>query len=315
MRVISTAKISSHHIQPILEKYPELIFEYGPIEEVKDKLKEAEILITYGEDLTAEIVKECKSLKWMMVVSAGLDKLPFEQLMAQNILVTNAKGIHKIPMAEHTLALMLQDSRRLVPMLDNQRKSLWDRTLRVAELAGKTLVIVGVGAIGEEIARKAKAFDMQVIGVNRSGKSVPYVDRIFKNDDLLKAFELADYVVVVTPLTPETKDLFGEKEIKAMPENCYFINIARGHVVQDEALLKALKEGWIRGAALDAFREEPLPADSPLWQAPNLIITPHLAGRSPFYMKRAMEIFKHNLEVYYTGEGEMLNVVNLERGY
>lgn len=315
MDILTTAKINPRHLKPVREKYPFINIEYGPIAEIKEKLPETEILITYGEDLTGEIIRECTGLKWLMVVSAGLDKLPFPELLEQNILVTNAKGIHKIPMAEHTLALILQDARNLVPVLDNQRQAIWDRSLRVSELAGKNLVIVGAGAIGLEIARKAKAFDMHIIGVTRSGKPLSNVDEVFKSEELEQALASAHYVVVVTPLTPETENMFGEKQFQAMSEECYFINIARGQIVQDQALLKALNKGWIRGAAIDTFREEPLPASSPFWNTPNLIITPHLGGRSPKYMERAMEIFRFNLDVYLNGQGEMKNIVNLAQGY
>ncbi|MDK2824525.1 MAG: hypothetical protein PWQ67_287 [Clostridia bacterium] len=315
MNIITTAKINPRHLKPILNEYPDLTIESGTIEEVRPKLPLAEVLITYGEDLTAEIIRECVNLKWLMVVSSGLDKLPFKQLLKQKIIVTNAKGIHKNPMAEHAFALILQDVRNLVPLLDLQRQKVWDRTIRVGELTGKNILIVGTGAIGEEVARKAKAFDMNTYGVNRSGHKVNYIDKIFKSNQLLEVLPLADYVVVITPLTPETQDMFGEKEFQAMSEKCYFINIGRGKVVQEDALIKALENGLIRGAAIDTFREEPLPVDSPLWNLPNLIITPHLAGRTPLYMERAMEIFRYNLAVYYKGQGQMKNLVDMQKGY
>jgi len=315
MYVVTTAKINPRHLKPILEGYSDISIEYRKIGELREKLPQVEILITYGEDLTGEIVKECTGLKWLMVVSAGVDKLPFAELKAQNVIVTNVKGIHKIPMAEHACALMLQDSRQLIPIVEKQRQSIWEQSIRVRELAGKNLVIVGAGAIGEEIARKAKVFDMNTLGVTRSGRPVPHIDQIFKSQNLIDALSLADYVVVITPLTSETLDMFGEKEFKAMPDGCYFINIARGQVVQDGALVKALTKGWIRGAAVDTFREEPLPSNSPLWNIPNLIITPHIGGRTPKYMERAMDIFKYNFAVYYQGQGQMKNIVDLTKGY
>ncbi|MFZ7102242.1 MAG: D-2-hydroxyacid dehydrogenase [Peptococcaceae bacterium] len=315
MFMITTAKISPKHLQPVFAEYPGLTLEYGNIEEVEPKLSQAEILISYGEDLTAELIKKCTKLKWLMVVSAGIDKLPFRQLIEQRVLVTNARGIHKNPMAEHAFALILQDSRRLVSLLDLQRDKVWDRMIRVNELTDAKIVIVGAGAIGTEVARKAKAFDMNTIGVNRTGSRAANFDKMYKTEQLHDALSIADYVVVITPLTPETRHMFGEKEFRMMPEKCYFINIARGEVVQEDALLKALTNGWIRGAALDTFCEEPLPAEHALWNVRDLIITPHLAGRTPRYMERAVEIFKHNLQVYSSGQGKMKNIIDLTRGY
>lgn len=315
MYILTTAKISAKHLKPLLEEYPQLQIEYGPIEEIKDKLPQGEILITYGEDLTEDIVRQCTNLKWLMVISAGLDKLPFKQLIEQKILVTNARGIHRNPMAEHAFALILQDTRRLLELWDAQREKFWDSNIRVGELTDSTIVVVGAGAIGEEVARKAKAFDMVTIGVNRSGGPVANFDRIYKWDQLSLALSLADYVVVITPLTNETRGMFGEQEFKVMADNCYFINLARGEVVQEKALIKALENRWIRGAAIDTFCEEPLPSHNPLWKVDNLIITPHMAGKTPHYIKRAMDIFKHNLKVYLTGEGTMKNIVDLSKGY
>ncbi|MFZ5942792.1 MAG: D-2-hydroxyacid dehydrogenase [Bacillota bacterium] len=315
MYALTTAKISSRHLEPIMQQYPDLLIEHVNSEEILSRISEAEIIISYGEDLTSEIISEAINLKWLMVMSAGIDKLPLNQLMKQEILVTNARGIHKNPMAEHAFALMLQDSRRLIPLLDFQRAKDWDRSIRVRELTGLNLVIVGAGAIGQEVARKAKAFDMNTFGISYSGKGLANIDKMYKADGLWEVLPQADYIVLITPLTPQTRDMFGEREFKGMKKDCFFINIARGEVVQEDALVKALKEGWIRGAAIDTFREEPLPKNSPLWDLPNLVITPHLAGLTPHYMERAVEIFKHNLEIYTSGKGTMKNIVDLRKGY
>lgn len=317
MKIVSSASISAKHITELKNKLGTLdISVYKQIREAEAELAEAEILITYGEDLTAEVLeKGCKALKWIMVVSAGLEKLPWNTLRERGILVTNARGIHKGPMSEYTLGVILQVARRSPELLIKQQQKNWDRTIRVDEIQGKTLGILGAGSIGQEIARKAKVFGMKTLGLNRSGKPVEHFDHIFSGEGLHQVLRESDYVVAVVPLTGETHHLLGTPEFGVMKESAYLINISRGDVVDEQALIAAIRAKRIAGAVLDVFSKEPLPVESPLWDLEGVLITPHLSGRSPLYMERAMEIFAHNLGVYLRGQGEMLNVIDLARGY
>ncbi|MHB1167096.1 MAG: D-2-hydroxyacid dehydrogenase [Carboxydocellales bacterium] len=316
MKIVSSASISGKHIAKLQAKLGQLdISVYSSIEEAEAELAEAEILLTYGEDLNGEILKKCKALRWIMVVSAGLERLPWDELREQRVLVTNARGIHRGPMSEYTLGVMLQLTRRSQELFTLQQQKKWDRTIRVEEIQGKTLGVLGAGSIGQEIARKAKVFGMKTLGLNRSGRPIEHFDQIYPTTELNQLLGACDYLVVVLPLTKETKHLLGAAEFGRMKESAYLINISRGEVVDEQALIAAIRDKRIAGAVLDVFCQEPLPVDSPLWDLDGVVITPHLSSRSPLYMERAMEIFADNLTVFLQGYGEMRNVIDLSKGY
>lgn len=317
MKVVSSAKISEKHQQHLRIRFPEVKFTFCEnVGQAVEAASDADVLITYGEDLNVDWVERFPKLKWIQVISAGVEKLPLSHLHDKGILVTNAKGIHKIPMAEFTLGIMLQHVRRSFVFYDQQKKSEWDRSPRIDELAGKTVGIIGAGAIGGEIARKAKAFDVKVLGYNRSGEHPEHFDQIYTGEQLKEILSLSDFVVVILPLTPSTKKLIGAEELRAMKNDAVLINIARGLVIDENALITALQEKWFAGAYLDVFSEEPLPKDHPFWKLDNCWITPHVSGRSPHYMTRALDIFMHNISKYLEGRiGEMLNQIDCIKGY
>jgi phosphoglycerate dehydrogenase-like enzyme len=320
MILVTTCPVSDRHLQNIREIVPGIdIRVHRNIQDAEADLPVADILLTYGEDLTPEIIDKCTNLKYIPVISAGLERMPLKAIAKRNILVTNARGIHKGPMAEYTLGLILMFSRRFAQLYKNQLEHKWDRSIRIDELEGKTLGVIGAGSIGTEIAKRAKAFGMKTIGVARTQRSVErgseVFDEMFDRSGMDELLQRSDFVVVITPLTPETKGLIGAREIGLMKQTAVLINIARGPVVDEAALLKALQERTIAGAGLDVFNVEPLPADHPFWSLDNCIITPHLSSRSPKYMERAQEIFQHNLRVYVTGQGEMINVIDPQKGY
>ncbi|MGB8956833.1 MAG: D-2-hydroxyacid dehydrogenase [Tumebacillaceae bacterium] len=316
MVLVTTCPVSDKHLAKIREVAPRLEARVHPsVQEAMDDLPFAEILITYGEDLTPEIIETCVQLKWIMVISAGLELMPFEAIAERGILVTNARGIHKIPMAEYTLGMILMFSRRFVELYQNQMQHKWDRTIRIDELNGQTLGVVGAGAIGSEIAKRAKAFGMRTLGVATTRRQQEDFDEMFDRGQLEEVIRRSDYLVVITPLTEETKGLIGAREIGLMKSNAVLINISRGAVIDEAALLAALQARAIRGAGLDVFNVEPLPEDHPFWSLDNVVLTPHLSSRSPKYMERAQEIFRHNLAVYLTQQGEMINRIDVKKGY
>jgi phosphoglycerate dehydrogenase-like enzyme len=213
------------------------------------------------------------------------------------------------------MGVMLQLARCSQELFTLQQQKKWDRSIRVEEIQGKTLGVLGAGSIGQEIARKAKVFGMKTLGLNRSGRRVEHFDQIHPTTELNQLLGVCDYLVVVLPLTGETKLLLGAAEFGRMKESSYLINISRGEVVDEQALIAAIRDKRIAGAVLDVFCQEPLPVDSPLWDLDGVIITPHLSSRSPLYMERAMEIFAHNLTVFLQGYGEMRNIIDLSKGY
>lgn len=320
MNIVSTAKMSDKHQSKLMDSFPQHQFSFfnGMADTPVESLEKAQVLVTYGEDLTSEVVKKMSSLQWIQVLSAGLELMPFDALIERQVVVANARGIHQIPMAEYTMGMILQLARQGFEFYDLQKKSQWDRSLRVDEAYGKTLGILGIGAIGTEIAKRAKSFGMNVLGLRRSevsqNSTMEYVDEIVSLENKEKLFRESDYIVVLLPITAETTHFVGAEELSMMKSSAYLINIARGQVINEEALLIALQDKKIAGAVLDVFKEEPLPSTHPFWQLKNLIITPHTSGRSPYYMQRALEIFHENLNKYPEVE-DMKNVIKMEQGY
>lgn len=316
MIILSSAKIKHSIQEELIKAYPEINFLfYTSMDEAKGHLSEADILLTYGEDLTPEIIGNASSLKWINVISAGMDRMPFESIDEKGILVTNARGIHKGPMAEYTVAMMLQISRNAKQLIANEQMGKWDRTVSMSEISGKTIGILGVGAIGAEIARLAKAFNMYVVGMNRSGNPVNNVDEIYQEDRINRVIMQSDFLVSVLPSTNETYHFLREEHFKAMKPTSVFINIGRGSTVFEEDLIRALEQGYIQHAVLDVMDQEPLPEDHPFWKMENVTVTPHLSGISPHYQARAITLFKENLTVYLKNGSNYINKIDLKRGY
>ncbi|RFU63012.1 D-2-hydroxyacid dehydrogenase [Peribacillus glennii] len=316
MKILSTL-IPPNFLQADMhEKFPSHQFHYQKGLTIDDEgLIDTEVLITYGEDLTDAHIKKAKSLKWIMVMSAGLEKMPFEILAERNILVTNARGIHKIPMAEYTIGVLLQYEKQLKLLANNETLEIWDRRIGVGEVHQKTILILGAGAIGGEIARLAKAFNMKTLGVNRSGKDVESIDSIHGLAELLTILPQADYVVSVLPSTKETKGLLKAEHFTKMKDEAVFVNIGRGDLYDEETLLTALGKQEIAHAVLDVFRQEPLPGGHPFWSMENVTVTPHLSSKTKQYLPRSFEIFEHNFKEYIGGSEKYINVIDPKRGY
>lgn len=317
MYVVSSAKMSKRHQQRLREAHPEHEFHFfDNISYItEDFMANVEILATYGEDLTPAIIDKMPRLKWIHVLSAGLELMPFEPIAERDILVTNARGIHRIQMSEYTLGMILNLVRRSYDFYEQQKRSEWNRDIRVGEAFGKTVGIVGFGAIGDAIAERAKAFGMRVLAMKRTTTNKPnYVDELYTPDQKIEMLRHSDFVVVILPHTPETTHFIGEDELNEMKSSAYLINIARGKIVDSEELLRSVREQKIAGAVLDVFDEEPLPSDHPFWKEENIILTPHVSGRSPNYMQRAVDIFMDNLKEYPNND-QMINVIDPKRGY
>lgn len=296
------------------EIFPDVNFEFH--KGIKEELfLNAEVFITYGEDLTEELILKTDKLKWIMVMSAGLEKMPFEACKQKGILVTNARGIHKIPMAEFTIGMMLQHVKQMRTLWENEKKQQWQRKLPMGELYGKTLLILGIGAIGGEVARLAKAFQMTTIGVNRSGENVNWADEIYTMEKIEKALPKADFIVSVLPSTKETKHFLEKSHFDLMKNSSVFINIGRGDLIQEDVLMAALQEGKIAHAYLDVFYTEPLAEDHPFWRMENVTVTPHISSLTKNYMPRSFEIFKQNLHTYIKKDADFINVIDMDRGY
>lgn len=274
----------------------------------------AEVIYSLG--LPKDIVKIAPRLKWVQIVGAGMDFLQGRGLLEHGVTITTNVGVNAPAIAEFVMLLLLSRIKQFPRRLECQKEHRWQR-LTNDELRGRTLGIVGLGHIGQEVAKRAKAFDMTVIGTRRSykaGQREPNVDEMFPRERLRELLGRSDYVVVAVGLTPETRGMIGETEFKAMKPGSYFINVARGPVVEEPALLRALKEGPMAGAALDVFVQEPLPSESPFWDLPNVLVTPHNTGGMRDLGKRSAEMFCENLRRYVNGQ-PLNNVVDPDRGY
>lgn len=274
----------------------------------------AEILISFGQDITEETLDHYPNLRWIQVMSAGIDRLPHQVIAKRGITLTNARGVHQIQMSEHILWSILTLMRQGQVFIRQQEQKIWDPEIRLDELHAKTVCIVGAGSIGEAVADKCRAFGMTVLGVSRSGKNHPAYDRMGAFKDLSAFLRMSDVVVVILPLTSETVGIFNADVFGQMKDGSFFVNVARGPVIEESDLLDALNTGKIRAAALDVFVQEPLPESSPFWGMENVLLTPHIAGRSPHYTERSFEVFIKNLRVY-PEVNQMHNRIDLLKGY
>lgn len=278
-------------------------------------LVDMEILFTFVAKIDSQMLESATKLKWIQTITAGVDKLPLDEIKARGIILTNGRGIHKISMAEYAIAAMINLARNFHVMHANQMKANWDRSMSQAEIYGQVVGILGLGSIGKEIAKKASFFGMRVIGVQNDPQPMEYVDRVYGPTEITEVFKQSDYVINLLPLTSETQGTINKSCFGLMKKTANFINLGRGPTVNHADLVEALKFNHIAGLVADVYAEEPLPKDSPLWKLDNVILTPHIAGVSPNYIPRAMDIITHNLKVYVGRSGEMMNVVNLESGY
>jgi len=291
------------------------------VEDLEAALPEAEVFSVFWPP--ADLRQKAKKLKWLHLWSAGVDHVAATGILDSPLIVTTSSGIHAVPIAEYVFGSMLMFSHRFHQAMRQQMAVEWKRYSQ-GELRDKTLGIVGYGHIGREIGRLARALGMRVVAISRSGvmhkgpgaeAGEPEDPALFWGQErLIDLLKVSDFVVLAVPLTGETEGLIGEAELRAMKPTAYLVNISRGKVVDESALIRALKEGWISGAGLDVFQVEPLPRESELWGLPNAILTPHIAGTSDPYDRRATELFCENLRRYLGGL-PLLNVVDKARGY
>ena len=279
-----------------------------------DYLPDTEILLIFLHG-DREMIDAAPQLKWIQAITAGVDALPLAEIARRGIRLTNGRGIHTTYMAEYAIAAMINLARGFHFMFRNQMQKKWKRGVPQEEICGATVGIVGLGAIGREIARKAAFMGMRVIGVKRSPAPQAHVEAVYGPGDMERVFRQSDYVINLLPATPGTEKMIDRRLFEAMKPTASFINMGRGTTVNEADLIDALRRQRIKALVSDVYATEPLPAESPLWDLENVILTPHICGVSPHYMARAMEIIEHNIEVYLSGTGEMINVVDIAAGY
>lgn len=288
-------------------------FEVRSLDELKARAPEADVLVVSGM-WRNELIASCPKLRFVQSVSAGTDQYDKAAFAAAGIRLASAQGANERAVSEHAMALILSLTRQIHLARDNQTARHWrpmigDRDRREDELGGKTLAIIGLGRIGLRLAALASAFGMRIIGVRRSPEKQPHVEAVVRPDQLIEVMEQADIVALTCPLTPETEGLIGAQALAAMKPSALLINVARGKVVDEAALLAALTENRIAGAGLDCFHEEPLPESSPFWALPQVIVTPHSAGETRAYEANVVDLLVENLDKLVKGETVLRNQI------
>jgi len=284
-------------------------------DDLESCLPDTEILITLFAWPDAELIRLAPRLKWIQALTAGVDFFPLNEIKEQDILLTCGRGIHKIYIAEYAIAAMINLARNFHLMFRNQLRGKWDRSIAQGEINDKIVGILGLGCIGQEIARKALVLGMRVIGVKNNPQPLEGVEHVYGPAEMEKVFKQSDYVINLLPDTIATRGLIDKNFFTLMKKSACFINLGRGSTVNQADLIDALRTKMFHALVSDVYEEEPLPEDNPLWQLENVILTPHIAGVSSKYLERALSIIRHNLKVYVSHSGVMMNVVDLTRGY
>jgi phosphoglycerate dehydrogenase-like enzyme len=316
---------SEWNAQPVMaetvrQRWPQInVVHVRDVERLPAELADADIFV--GSVLRPAQLSSAKKLKWVHSTSAGVGQLMYPQLRNSGVVVTNASGIFSVPMAEHTIGLILALARNFPDTLRQQEKALWsqqdlwDKPQHLAEVNGTLLLVVGYGSIGREVAKRAQALGMRVWGVTRSGKGdATHAEKIVASAELHSVLPHADYVLLCAPETAETNSLIGTGQLALMKRSARLINVGRGSLVDQAALISALESGALGGAAIDVAQTEPLPATSPLWCAPNLFITPHTSALSDRLWPRETAMLVGLLERWFDGR-ELFNRVDFARGY
>ena len=309
---VTIAEQAQYYRNAILAKHPELtVVTVATADAAAAEIHDTDILMSFGGQLRRrDVFADARRLKWVNALGTGLDGIIDQPSLDPKVIVTSTRGIHGVPMSEMAFMLMLalaRDFPRVVHAQDQATYRRWTPRL----LHGRTVGIVGVGLIAETLAPRCKAFGMTVLGVSRTVRLAVGFDRIYERRDLIKVANESDFLVLLIPLEADTERIVDERIIAAMKPTAYLVNVARGGVLDETALLTALKDGRIAGAALDAFQHEPLPPDSPWWRAPNTIVTPHLAGTYDRYAEDAFRQFDNNLAHFLNGEPDKM--INRDR--
>lgn len=331
--LLITAPFPSQLVDKIRAVSPNLTIEQRTLPNGRwpdDWTTEAEIY--YAQGAVPSLI-QAPNLHWVQTHYAGIDSLENSSLWQSDILITTASGVHAPNMAQYALTQILAWAHRVPNWFKYKQTKSWAKnrweTFVPQELHGKTLGILGYGSIGRELARLAKPFGLKILVTKRDARQLvdtgytvlgqgdpagELPDRIYPSEATRSMIAECDFVVITLPLTERTRHLFDEEMLKALKPTAFLVNVGRGSIIDEAALVQGLKKGWLAGVGLDVFEEEPLPDASPLWEMENVIMTPHISGFTPHYDERATDIFAENLRRYLAGE-PLLNLVNRAEGY
>lgn len=318
-KVLIHCRAPQRHIARLTEAHPQVQFDScNTFSDLPAKLEAFQpnamftVNFTAGEPYPKAAVQACESLKWVSNGGSGTDHIaPWDP---SRLHVTNAAGVAAGMMAEYVIGTALHFNIDVPGLVADQRARRWDAARKVRSLSGQTLLIVGLGSTGRCVSARAKAFGMTVIGTRANPRPTPHCDEVHRSDSLPQLWPRADVIVICTPRLPSTVGLVNRSAFALMKDGAVLINVARGGVVREDALLEALQAGRLRGAAMDVFETEPLPEDNPLWDAPNLLISPHCSAVYDGWEEASVALFSENLGRFLKG-GTLNNIVDPARGY
>jgi len=311
-------EVRAQYYDGIRTAFPQLrVAMVDHVSKVEPYLPDTDILITFGphlEDRANDVLQRARKLKWIQALGTGVDNIFDRPTLRPDVILTNIRGIHGPAMSEAALMAMLALSRNLPNLVRQQDRGIWER--RPGRLLdGKTVGIFGVGAIAEVLAPRCKIFGMRVIGISSIKRDVAGFDRMYGRHKLVEAVRALDYLVLLTPYSPATHRIIDARVLAAMKPTSYLINLARGGVIDEDALIEVLRERRIAGAALDVFAAEPLPKNSPFWTMDNVLVTPHVGGFNDDYARQALAVVSENIRRFLADDtAHMINVVERESG-
>ncbi len=313
MKVLSTLKFTEEEFQSFKDLGYDVIYRSEDDVTFSKEIEDIDILVCFNPFNRLQ-VNMFPNLKWIQLLSAGVNQVPTEEVLKRNILVTNNRGGYSIPIAEWIVLKTLEMFKNSKEFFEKQKNKVWKVNTHLLELYGKTVGFIGTGSIAKEAAKRFEGFGVNIIGINTSGKKVEHFHKCYSIDKINDVVKDCHIIVIAVPYTEKTHHLINKQVFESMNDGTYIINIARGSIIDEEALIENLKSGKIKKAALDVFEKEPLPEDSPLWEMDNVYITPHNSWVSEMVYKRRYNITYENLKRYKNNE-ELLNIIDLRRGY
>ncbi len=313
MKVLFTYNYGQEKMKSVSELGYELIYMNEKEISNSNEISDIDALICYNpfDKLNISLLKQ---LKWIQLSSIGIDQVPKQKVREQDIIVTNNRSGYSIPMGEWIVMKILELLKNSRDLYRKQSERKWQIDTSILELYNKTVCFIGTGSIASEAAKRLQGFDTNTIGINTTGKNVEYFNACYPMSKLSNAISQSDIVIVSIPYTKETHHLINKNSLSKFKNGAILINISRGSVIDEPALVEALKKGSLRGAALDVFEDEPLSKDNPLWELDNIIITPHNSWVSEMRNERRYNIIYENLKRFISGE-RLINVVDIDKGY
>ena len=312
--LINTTPFSDEYLYRLKDDFKDVDFVFEKdIDKMKTEAVDADAIIS--NKVNSEMIDSAKKLKWIQSLAAGVDFLPLSKINEKSVILTTARGVHKSHITEYVISMMILSARNLHNfILQKSKKTIQWHGNTQDEIYGKKLGILGLGSIGQELAKKANFLGMKVYGVKRTVSNVDFVEKVFTSDDMDWIFKNCDYIVNLFPYTKDTENIINKQYFDMLKPSCTMINVGRGKTVNEDDLYLALKDNKFKLYISDVFAKEPLPQDSPLWSLDNIIITPHIAGPNVNYIKKLYEIVKPNIGAFINGK-EFINRYNFNKGY